>query len=206
MFNIYENMLDVRQLVKGVISPPFENPPIESKLSPIEGLIIEHFSGDNKPEKRKIYIKKYMKEYFKDKKRKELIFTKNEYSFLQKSAKQHNTKVGSFAKKCVFSYLEKRYIVPDNDILNELQIIIRKIGNNINQIAKYANSTRTLGIFNAKKIHNKLEFLEDEINNYLAHPPELLELVSKSIENNPDLMYQIELILYKEKIKILNSK
>ena len=148
MAQVYENMLDIRQLVKGVIIPPFENPPTESKLSLGEELIIKHFSGDNRPENRKKYLKKYIKVYFKDKKRKELIFTKAEYCFLEKMAKQHKQKVSSFAKDCIFSYLEKRYIVADNDTLNKLQIGIRAIGNNINQIAKHANTARTIGIFN----------------------------------------------------------
>jgi len=199
MAQVYENMLDIRQLVKGVIMPPFENPPIESELSPEEGLIIKHFSGNNKPEKRKKYLKKYLKEYFKDKKRKELIFTKREYSFLKKMAKHHKQKVGSFAKDCIFYYLEKKYIVPDNDILNELQIGIRAIGNNINQIAKHANTTRTFGVFNASRINNELEKLEGEINAALKQPLDLLSVVAESIKGNPEMIYQIELLIFNSK-------
>jgi len=199
-------MLDVRQLVKGVISPPFENPLIESKLSPSEGLIIKHFSGDNKPEKRKKYLKKYLKGYFKDKKRKELIFTKKEYSILQKIAKQHNTKVGSFAKKCVFSYLDKKYILPDQKQLNRLELDIKKIGNNINQVAKHSNKVKTMGLFDAMRINTNLLKMEEKIDTVINQPSDLLEEITKSIRGNPQMIYNIEMILYKQKLKELTEE
>ena len=197
-------MLDVRQLVKGVISPPFENPLIESKLSPSEGLIIKHFSGDNKPEKRKKYLKNYMKAYFKDKKRKELIFTKKEYTFLHNKAKEHKQNVGFFARHCIFAYLDKIYIAPNTDVLNKLLLSIRIIGNNINQIAKHTNKVKSLSLFNAKRLHDRLNALEVTIEQSICDPPGLLHLVTKSIANKPDLIYQLELILYYEKIKHKN--
>ena len=201
MFNIYENMLDVRQLVKGVITPPFESPPIESKLSPKEELIIKLFCGNKKPEKRKNYLKKYMKIYFQDKKRKELIFTKSEYSYLQKMANQHNQRVGCFARECIFSYLRKKYIVPNTDVLSKIGIDIRAIGNNINQIAKHTNKLKSLSLFNANKLNKKLAILENRIEKSINNPVELTEVLTNSIENNPYLIYQIELIIYHEKIR-----
>jgi hypothetical protein len=201
MAQVYENMLAFRQLVKGVISPPFENPPIESKLSPLEERNNDNFFGNKIPKKRKEYLKKYMKVYFENRRRKELVFTNSEYSFLQKMAKQHKQKVGVFAKNCIFSYLRKQYIVPNKDDITKLGLSIRSIGNNINQISKHTNMTKSLGLFNTKRINNQLNNLEEKVEKMVNRPEELTEVLSKAIVNNPYLIYQIELILYHEKMK-----
>lgn len=125
-----------------------------------------------KDQKRKEQIRKAKEQYYTRKKRRELYFEKEEYLRVFKEAERHNSKLGLFLKNCIFGYLDRQYVVPDPEQLNRIEITIRGIGNNINQIARYANSVRTLGIFHAKRLDNLVNQLEDEISCFIKNPPE----------------------------------
>ena len=78
---------------------------------------------------------------FKKIKRKEVIFSLDEWKELEKKANQLSMKTGTFIRKMSLdgkiTYYNAKNVAP---IMNALRII----GNNINQIAKKANETNSI--------------------------------------------------------------
>ncbi len=150
---------------------------------------------------RKEYQKNYRKKYLEKKVRKEIIFSSDEFRKIKQKALENKINISAFIKETVISSLNESYFFPHKQTLHKLQLLILQIGNNINQIAKHTNSVRTCGIFKAQKIWNNLNLLEAKIEKFVTGNSDfLLTLVDKT-ENNPNFIYEIECILYKQKLK-----
>jgi hypothetical protein len=150
---------------------------------------------------RKQYMKGYRETYLKDKVRKEILFSNNDFNQIKKEAIKNKTNPSAYIKETVLASLNDSYFFPHKESLNKIQLLILNIGNNINQIAKYTNEKRTLGIFKAKKILDYLNNLETKLENYITSNFDLLLSIKEKIENNPNLIYEIECIIYKQKLK-----
>lgn len=164
-----------RQLVRGIIpfplQTPLENPvPNEVKL-PDE--LWQDFEQSFKKLRRKLYLKNYHREYSKRNHRKSIFLNTKEVRFLEKEAKKHKKRFSNFLKEIILNYCHQRhrYIVPDEEQLQEVCLEIRRIGNNINQIARYTNHFRALSLFDAQKVRKDLKELEEFIYHTLKLPP-----------------------------------
>jgi hypothetical protein len=70
----------------------------------------------------------------------------------------------------VLSNISDTVWIPNQQLISELQISIRKIGNNINQLTKLANSQKELTPQLWEETHQKLRQLEELIKENLSHP------------------------------------
>ncbi len=98
--------------------------------------------------------------------------TKSEYKELKKSAEKAGMTATLFLKKACFAYMGNKYIVPSgtNRLLQEIIILLRKAGNNLNQIATKSNTFKKLSIFDAKKAKGVLNNLEEQIKTKILNP------------------------------------
>jgi len=95
----------------------------------------------------------------------------------------------------MFSGLNQAYLVPDKTAVSDLTVALRKIGTNINQIAHHTNRTKSLGLFDAKQLRQKVIKLEEEVSQALRQPPSLFEAVAQEIQRDPVLLSQLEALV-----------
>jgi hypothetical protein len=146
--------------------------------------------------KQKIYREKYRS----DKRRKEIMFTKTEYQYIERKSKDYSRPVSEFLKECVFNYLNNRYMVHDPNLYRAILLEIRRIGTNINQITKIANTNKKINTAETMQLSRGVKEIESLVKNSLQNPPELLSELSKAIIN-PYFLYQVEVLIYNHKIK-----
>ncbi len=143
---------------------------------------------------RKIYLKNYKAQY--KGKRKELVFSPEEFKRLEKLAGQHQMKLGSFIKACTFAYIDQEYILPDDQQALALERQIRAIGNNINQITYKLNATGQYNTIDSETIYHNLYQLEQAVSTAFRAPPNLLDYLKAVIKENPNLKHQIQNLFY----------
>ena len=121
---------------------------------------------------RRQYMREYMKKRRAGKKRVELTYSLDEYRRLERHARFHGHKVAPFIKACAEAYLEKSYVVPDEEKVQELRLALQRIGTNINQIARKANRSG-LGSQDIEQALNLVYELQDQVGEALRNPREV---------------------------------
>ena len=98
-------------------------------------------------------------------KRKEVIFSLDEWKELEEKASQLSLKTGTFIKRMSLdgkvTYYNAKNVAP---IMNALRII----GNNINQVAKKANDTNSIYAEDIEKIRKENYLLCHTLNQFLS--------------------------------------
>ncbi len=123
----------------------------------------------NPLEKRSRYKKRYQQLYRIKHKRLELTLTPEEDERLKKAAAKHQSKTGTFAKDAIFAYLDTTYIVPNEADVRTLELGLRRIGTNINQLV-YKSHREGIHTDRLDKIYDQLKHLETLIEATLRHP------------------------------------
>jgi hypothetical protein len=90
---------------------------------------------------RRQYRKEYQSNYRKEHTRLEIALTEAQDRRLSEAAERHHIKRSAFVRKAAFSYLDRRYIVPDPELVRNLELSIRRIGTNLNQIARHESQS-----------------------------------------------------------------
>ena len=99
--------------------------------------------------------------------------TKEEYKKILNNAKEADLSPTAFFTKAVFSYLENEYILPKNleKILRDFIFQFRRIGTNLNQIAKQTNKVKqVVNFFDLKKELERLNALENAVQQFISNP------------------------------------
>ena len=100
--------------------------------------------------------------------------TAEEFKKILFHAKQTDLSPTAFFKKAVFSYLENENILPKTQekILRDFILQFRKIGNNLNQIARQTNRVKqVVNFFDLKKELQRLRVLENAVQRFISNPP-----------------------------------
>ncbi len=103
------------------------------------------------------------------------FYTPNEHNQVKRAAAAHNMPWATFQKAATFAYMDKSFVVPDEETTHRLEMAIRRIGNNINQIARFVNAHHEARWPDIVAVNEYLDGLEQIINNALRHPPESQE-------------------------------
>jgi len=122
-------------------------------------------------EKQKALWREQKRIYRQKRKEYSLILTNHEAAELKKFAQQKKMKVPAFLKSLIKAYSKKtEYILPDDNTLQNLILEMRKIGTNINQMAKYVNTNKTISKSEMDGFRVKLDDLEHLIVSKLTQP------------------------------------
>jgi hypothetical protein len=111
----------------------------------------------------------------KDKrKRVNCSFSSKEFRKLKSEAKKAGLSPTAFLKKSAFAYMQKEFLVPQEqgEKLNQAIYLLRQIGNNTNQIAAKANTLHKISILDLAKAKDVLNELEKKIIGYVCYPQE----------------------------------
>ena len=120
---------------------------------------------------RRAYLTTYQRDFRKRKKRVDLLFEKEEYAQLERVARRHGYagKVGAFIREASLAYIRGTYLVPDEERVRGLELALRRIGTNINQITRHAH---TAGVEEREidEIRQRLRELEETVGKLFRQP------------------------------------
>jgi hypothetical protein len=118
--------------------------------------------------------------------RKEILFTPEDVALIQHAAKQHQESFGGFVKKAIQAYLKRLYIVPDEEQLQSLELSLKRIGTNVNQIAFVVNRSRSVESRQLAELQKQMAALETALSEFLHKPDNLNELVREALKTHPN--------------------
>ncbi len=121
---------------------------------------------------RKIYNQAiYEEQKRKGYKRVNVTLDPQEFQEISTHAKKYGKKVTTHLKDCAIGYVRESYLVPPDieSRLDELVLILRGVGNNINQLARYSNEMRYF--LETEAVRSQVRKLEEEIRKFLTEPP-----------------------------------
>ena len=100
--------------------------------------------AEAKRQYRKLYQKDYQKKFRKNNIRKDIYFTPQEFSRLSKVAKHHKVSVPRLCKELSFAYLDSQFVLPDDKQIRRLELYLRGVTNNLNQLVRYVHQRKNL--------------------------------------------------------------
>lgn len=126
----------------------------------------------SRKEKRRLYLKEHEKRYKLAVKRVKCTLSNEEYNVLLQRARKDGSKPALYLKRASFAYFERRYIVPPNieADLQRLIVVMRNIGNSLNQIAAKTNKLKRATVFDLRKAKERVDRLEDAIKVFIRNP------------------------------------
>lgn len=135
---------------------------------------LSHLQGAERKIAYAEYKREYVRNFMKQKRSKhqviELFLTEKDYERLTKTAQHYGLSRSGFCQQLVLSNISDTVWIPNQQLISELQISIRKIGNNINQLTKLANSQKELTPQLWEEAYQKLQQLEELIKENLSRP------------------------------------
>lgn len=125
---------------------------------------------EDNSDKRKVW-RELKQAYRKNRKEYTLVFSTEYAVQLEILAKEKGMPVPEFIRSLLKAYQnDTGYILPKENELKALILEMRKIGNNINQIARYINTNKTISIHDFKTLQDRLTDLEKLIVSSLTYP------------------------------------
>lgn len=123
---------------------------------------------------RNEYMRGYMKNvYRKTSRRIESTFSEDQYRRILDEAERSGRKPSVFLREAALAYLDQRYLVPQDveSALRTLTLQLRSAGNNLNQIARYANTQKEASQALLQAARKCLQDMEDRITRFIENPP-----------------------------------
>lgn len=157
-----------------------------------EYLLSQGINPDEKTDKyysaRRAHQKLYQKEYRKLRKQKvfrvELALTPKQHRMFLAECKKYGKSMPSLLLLLACSYLEEVFVVPNEEIIRALQIDIRRIGNNLNQVVVKINKSNTVFHSDLWKMQEMVKDLEGAISKIFREPIKLKELLKPIIKEH----------------------
>lgn len=123
-------------------------------------------------EYRRRYQKHYQSELRRRRERLEILLTPSESKRLTNEARRHGKRKATFAREAMFAYMDRRFVVPDDEVVQRLELAIRRIGTNLNQIARRVNEKRVATDLDVDGTNRLLAELEELVTEAFRQPPE----------------------------------
>lgn len=140
----------------------------------LQELGLSHLQGEERIAEYRNYKREYVRDYMKNKRSShqviEIYFTQNQYERLSKTALIQGLSRSGFCEQVILNAVCQTLWIPNAEIISELQVSIRKIGNNINQIAMISNYQKVVTPQLMDEAFQRLLQLEELIHKQLAHP------------------------------------
>jgi hypothetical protein len=121
---------------------------------------------------RTAYMREHHKTYYLKMKRVTLTLSRADYARFKEQAAAHGLPLAVYLTSLAFVAVNGKPLISKNAENNLTEIIgqLRRIGTNINQIARHANTVHKLTFGEARDVKNNLRELEDRITAFLKDP------------------------------------
>lgn len=138
--------------------------------------------------------KERLKAFRKSSHRKDVYLTEREFEVLAAAAKRHGMKLGTFIRLAAMAYVKTEYLLPSDNAVHELEVSLRRIGNNINQLTKHVHQ-RGFTPDDLVAFQQKLNELETQVSQFLRQPLPLAEFLKNLLLQKPEYADTLEQVL-----------
>ena len=99
-----------------------------------------------------------------------ITLTAAEAERLKVSAKRHRARPTTHLKACAIAGIDAKYLVPPDaqERLDALLAVMRGIGNNLNQLARYSNEMRYF--LDTEEVRLNLKRMDEEVRRFVTEP------------------------------------
>lgn len=105
---------------------------------------------------------------------------------LEHHAKKKGLKVSEYLKALTCADIHGTgYVLPRDNRLQELTLALRRVGNNANQLTRYAHYEKGITKEEIQQFQVFLRQIESEVQKALTRPPNILDLLCEHIEQSP---------------------
>ena len=161
---------------------------LEQEVSPKE-------LAQAKQKYRKDYQHAYQKKYRKAHIRKDIYFTPVEYKQLSKIAKKHNQSVPQLCKQLTIASLKSQFVLPDDKQVRQLELYLRGVTNNINQLVRYFHQRKDLNFNDIKNLKVLVNAMETKVSQALRSPENLQNYLENEIQKKPETLSLLHYLL-----------
>jgi uncharacterized protein YukE len=148
-----------------------------------------------KREFRRQYLYEKVRAFRAERRTVSLTFPLQDATTFEKNAAYHNMRLAAYIKACVYAYVNQGFIVPDNKQIQHLELLLRRIGNNVNQIARTANSVEGDTKNAVTSIQNQVNELEAELSQHLRQPLNLEVVIRLELQRNPAFLHRLRYLI-----------
>lgn len=115
-----------------------------------------------------------------------LSLPKSEAWGLEKHAGKKGYKVAEFLKTLIHADMYGTgYVLPSDNRLQELSLALRRIGNNANQLTRYAHFEKGITMEEVQRFQSLLHRLENEVREAITRPANILDLLHEHLQERP---------------------
>lgn len=151
--------------------------------------------AEAKRQYRKSYQKEYQKKFRKNNVRKDIYFSPKEFNRLSSLARKNKKPVSRFCKDLIFAYLDKHFVLPDDETVRQLELFLRGATNNLNQLVRYIHQRKELSYQDISYLRDRINEMENMISQSLRSPDDLREYLEKVVHQNPQTISVLETVL-----------
>lgn len=127
----------------------------------------------NEEEKRKRW-REDKREYRNQRKEYVLILSREDARRLEVFATAKHMSPQEFIKALLGAYTgDSGYVLPADSVLKDLVLEIRRIGNNINQVARHVNADASVSLDDIRQLKRQLETVEQKIVQAVTNPEKI---------------------------------
>lgn len=135
-----------------------------------------------------------LKHFRSSHKRKEVSLSQKEFETLATAAKKHGVQLGTFIRLAALAYVKTEFLLPSDSRIQELEVALRRIGNNINQLTRHVHQ-HGMTSEDLLAFQNKLNELEDQVVHALRQPLPLKGFLTQLLKNQPEYAEVLEEVL-----------
>ncbi len=143
---------------------------------------------------RKDALKRHQQKFRSNKRKIELWVPIKRYSTLADNARRHNMKLSAYCREVIDKYEEQGFILPDDTQVHLMRMGFRKIGTNVNQIARVCNSTNSVHRDKVELLSKNVYELEQTVAKAFLQPLTMEQFVRDGIES-PHFRPRLEFLL-----------
>lgn len=126
-----------------------------------------------------------------------LSLPKPEAKELELFASKKGIKVSEYIKALIQADIHGTgYVMPSDNRLQELSLALRRIGNNANQLTRYAHYEKGITLEEVKQFQFLLQTLEREVRDTITRPSNIIDLLREHLRERPTDLSHITQWLY----------
>lgn len=150
---------------------------------------------------KKEYSKQYQRNYKKEKRLNAPEFTISfakqspEYIKVARASKSHKMAISHFIKLATLAYLDKTFIVPNLEVIYNIEQLLAGCLNEIQTITRQKEKHHWEREAKYQAIEAKIALLETELRKMIYTPPTIEDYIYKAIEKDNSLKDRLQTII-----------
>ena len=141
-----------------------------------------------KKKRRKEYLLMKKREHRKANTSITLTFPNKEMRRIELEASAHRMKTPAYLRECINSAREQAYIVPNEEEVQQIELLLRNIGNHTNQITRLAHRMTLEPDEALKAIQGHVQHCENVLTAMFRKPRNLEHCIRQELNKNPAFM------------------